>query len=113
MDVGRLAQHRRDLGAGGVVGREPALQPVDVVLQIVQYRFDVDFAAGTAQDAALEFAVELILEPIALVIDARSSSALTSLSTETIGGRAGRARRRWPRSWKSRAGAVGPSHWFS
>ena len=88
LDRAALAEHRRHFAAGAVVVLVTTLHLVDVLLQIVEELLDVDLAIRPAQNRVLQFAVELILEPITIVVD-----ALEQILDLRIGQAGGR--RRW------------------
>jgi hypothetical protein len=69
VDLAGLLQDRRGLIAGRVFAREPLPQVVDVLLQVVEIVLDIHFATRPAHDRPLQLAIQLILEPIASVID--------------------------------------------
>ena len=69
LDVGTLPQHGGDFGARGIPGVEALLQPVDVLLEIVEISLHVDLATGSAEHGLFQLSVELILESIAIVVD--------------------------------------------
>ena len=71
---------------------ETIFQLADVVLKVVQILFDIHFPVGTADDAALQLSVDLIFEPIPLVVDP-FDEVLDVLVARSIGGRRRRHRR--------------------
>ena len=66
-----LLEERGDFRARCVVRFQTLLEPIDVLLEVVEEVLDVDFPVRSAEDLVLEIAVEGVVELVACVLEAR------------------------------------------
>ena len=89
-----------------VVRFQTLLEPIDVLLEVVEEVLDVDFPVRSAEDLVLEIAVEGVVELVAGVLEARDERFDVTVREAILreGGRADRTRlqrRVWRASWSN------------